>query len=179
MARVFLASFMSILLFVSGCGYTTKSLLDPSLQTIYVGNFKNCIKVTAEQSNTRMYRGYRPGMERELTKAVNDKFVFDGNLNIARELDADLVLDGELVDFRQEALRYDANDNVEEYRIKISVNIELKNRKTGRTMWTEKDFTGETTYRTSGSLAKSETTAVRDAVLDLARRIVERTVEAW
>ncbi len=179
MARPFMLFFTSVLLFLSGCGYTTKSLLPPDIKTIYVDNFKNTINITAEQSNIRMYAGYRPGMERDLTKAVIDRFLLDGNLRIETESNADLILESELTDFRREALRYDTNNNVEEYRIKLIVNMELKNRKTGRALWAEKGFTGETTYRTSGPLAKSEAAAVNDAIIDLARRIVERTVEAW
>ena len=45
--------------------------------------------------------------------------------------------------------------------------------------WTESNFVGETTYFTSGSLAKSENVAIQDALTDLARRIVERTIEDW
>jgi len=40
-------------------------------------------------------------------------------------------------------------------------------------------FTGNTSYFTTGTQAKSEATAVNDALTDLARRIVERTVEQW
>ena len=140
---------------------------------------KNDIKVEAEQSNLRMYRGYRPGMENDITRAVTNKFLTDGTLRIANESSADLILKSELVDFKRDALRYDTNDNVEEYRVKLLVNMELTNNKTGVVMWKEKGFAGETTYRTSGSLAKSDDAAVNDAVDDLARRIVERTVEAW
>ena len=164
---------------VSGCGYTTRSLLPSDTKTIYVANFTNSINITEEQSNLRMYRGYRPGMEIDLTKAVIDRFIFDGNLKIAQEASSDIALRGELIDFKKEALRYDANDNVEEYRIKLIVNLELSNTRTGKIVWKEKAFAGETTYRTGGSLAKSEDTAVKDAISDLARRIVERTIEAW
>jgi hypothetical protein len=179
MKRPFALFFITLLLFISGCGYTTQSLLPSDLKTIYVSNFKNSIKITAEQSNLRMYRGYRPGMERDLTKVVNDKFLADGNLRIARESDADLILEGELTDFRRGGLRYDTNDNVEEYRLELVVNIELKNLKTGKVVWTEKGFAGETNYMTTGSLAKTESAAINDAIIDLARRIVERTIEAW
>lgn len=179
MARPFIAIFTSILLFISGCGYTTGCLLPPEFKYIRVNNFKNDIKITAEQSNQRMYVGYRPGMEIELTKAVIDKFLMDGNLKIASESNANIILDGTMTDFNREALRYDANDNVEEYRIKIIVDMELVNTKTGEVVWTDKGFAGETTYRTSGSLAKSESAAVKAAIEDLARRIVERTIEAW
>ena len=167
------------MLVVSGCGYTTHSLLPSHFKSIYVDNFKNSIRVTAEQSDQRMYRGYRPGMEIEVTKAVIDKFLLDGNLKIATQPNADIILKGALIDFRREALRYDANDNVEEYRIKLIVNLELRDAKTDKVIWTENGFTGETTYRTGGSLAKTETAAVQDAITDLARRIVERTIEAW
>ena len=164
---------------LSGCGYTTHSQLTAKFKSIYVENFTNSITLTAEQSNVRMYRGYRPGMEIDLTKAVIDRFLSDGNLVIEKEAGADVMLKGQLRDFQRDALRYDANDNVEEYRIKIIVNLELYDAKTGSLMWKETGFAGETTYRTSGSLAKSETAAVQDAITDTARRIVERTVEAW
>lgn len=165
---------------IPGCGYTTRSLLPSNFKSIYVENFKNSINVSAEQTNLRMYRGYRPGMEVDLTKAVRDKYLFDGNLKIANNSDnADLILNTNLVDFKRDALRYDANDNVEEYRVKLIVNMELIDAGTGKTVWKEKGFAGETTYTTGGSSAKNENAAVNDAILDLARRIVERTVEAW
>ena len=174
-------AFLSLIfvLFISGCGYTTQSLLPSNYKTIYVDNFKNKINVTAEQSNLRMYRGYMPGMETTITRAVIDKYLFDGNLKIAPEHDADLVLTADFVDFRREALAYDANDNVQEYRLKLIVDMELKDNKTGKTLWAERNFSGETTYNITGGLAQSEQTAVDAATQDLARRIVERTVEAW
>jgi hypothetical protein len=96
-----------------------------------------------------------------------------------KEEAADLVLRGEVVDYRQDPLRYDKNDEVLEYRINIVVNLSLLNRQEGAIIWEEKNFTGDTTYFNSGPNAKSESTAVSDALKDLARRIVERTVEMW
>lgn len=183
MKNIFLAGI--ILLFgicsctIAGCGYTTHSLLPPQYKTIYVDTFKNSIRITAEQTNLRMYRGYRPGMELDLTKAVINRYLYDGTLKTAQEENANLILNGELIDFKRDPLRYDANDNIEEYRLKLIVNLDLVDAKTGKILWSERGFAGETTYRTTGSLAKSENVAVADAILDLARRIVERTVEAW
>ena len=163
----------------AGCGYTTRSLLPSEYKTIRVENVKNSINVTAEQNDLRMYRGYRPGMEVDLTKAIIDRYLFDGNLKIAPEGSADLILQSELIDFKRDPLRYDANNNIEEYRIKLIVNMELQDAKNGKTLWKERGFAGETTYYTTGTNAKSESAAVNDAIKDLARRIVERTVEAW
>ena len=164
---------------VCGCGYTTRSLLPSNYKTIYVGNFKNGIKITAEQSNERMYRGYRPGMEIKITKAVIDKYLTDGNLRIDTPERADLILTAELIDFNRGGIIYDTNDNVEEYRVIIVVSMELTEAKTGKTVWRESGFSGETTYRTSGSLVMTENGAIDAAIADLAKRIVERTVEAW
>ncbi|MCX5680396.1 MAG: LPS assembly lipoprotein LptE [Candidatus Omnitrophica bacterium] len=171
---------VAILTFTAcGCGYTTKSLLPSNYKTIYVGNFKNAIKITAEQSNERMYRGYRPGMEIKITKAVIDKYLIDGNLRIDSPGSADLILSAELIDFNRGGIIYDTNDNVEEYRIKLVVSMELTEAKTGKTVWKEPGFAGETTYRPSGGLEMSENAAIDAAIADLAKRIVERTVEAW
>ena len=168
-----------LMLAVCGCGYTTKSLLPSNYKTIYVDNFKNAIKITAEQSDERMYRGYKPGMEIKITKAVIDKYLTDGNLRIASPGQADLVLTAELVDFNRGGIIYSNNDVVEEYRIVLVVSMELTEAKTGKTVWREQGFAGETTYRTSGSLSKTENAAIDAAITDLARRIVERTIEVW
>jgi len=66
-----------------------------------------------------------------------------------------------------------------EYRINLIVNLELIDAKVDKTVWTEKSFTGDTTYFISGSNSKSDNQAVTDAITDLSRRIVERTVEQW
>lgn len=177
--RKFAAVLFAALFFITGCGYTTKSLLPSNLKTIYVDNLVNKIRVTDESSDARMYRGYRPGMELEATRTIRDKYLSDGNLKIADPETADLILTGSLVDFRNEALRYDRNNDIEEYRVRLVVNLEMKNAKDGKVRWTENNFAGESLYRTTGTLAKSETTAIKEAADDLARRVVERTIEEW
>ena len=179
MLKRYLSLGLILVLCASGCGYTTRSLLPSNYKAIYVDSFGNRIKITAEQSNVRMYRGYRPGLEADITKAVIDKFLFDGNLRIASEDNATLILKGEFIDFRKEPLRYDANDNIEEYRLVLTVNMELIDTATSKVVWKENSFSGETTYRTGGTLATDENSALKNAIEDLARRIVERTVEAW
>ncbi|MBN1526193.1 MAG: hypothetical protein JW919_01215 [Candidatus Omnitrophica bacterium] len=177
--RQALFTIVILALCVCGCGYTSRSLLPAEFKSIYVENFSNMISVAAETSDARMYRGYRPGMEIGITRAVIDRFLLDGNLKIARADDANLVLKGELMDFVQESLQYDANNNVEEYRIRLVVKLELKDAKTGKSLWRESNFAGESTYRATGALAKSENTGIEEAIEDLARRVVERTVEGW
>jgi CYTH domain-containing protein len=165
----------------AGCGYTTRSLITKDYQTIYVRPFVNKIDITRETSVARKYEIYYPLLEKDITRQVIGQFMFDGNLRIAKEEDADLILEGELVNYRRDALRYTGQDNkeVEEYRISIVVNLKLYDTRKEAALWEVKNLIGDTTYFTQGSLEKSESTAINEAVDDLARRVVDRVVEVW
>jgi hypothetical protein len=176
---VLILGFLACSLWLTGCGYTTRSLISNKFKTIYVAQFLNNIDITSEAKTSRRYQVYRPTLETDVTRAVIDRFMLDGNLRIVREEDADLALKGSLVDFRRDVLRYAVDDTPEEYRISIVVDISLRDRKEESLVWEEKNFIGDSTYFVSGINAKSEDTAVAEAVGDLARRIVERAVEAW
>lgn len=163
----------------TGCGYTTRSMISSKFRTIYIVPFVNKVDITSDVYSSNKYRVYRPMLETEVTRAVNNKFLFDGNLKPAKQELADVVLKGELVEFRRDPLRYTENDEVSEYRINVVVNISLWDNRENKLIWEENGFTGDFSYFTTGSLARSEDSAVTDAINDLARRIVERAVEQW
>jgi len=179
--KVFAKPFILICVFIlaGGCGYSTGSLLPARMKSIYVDNFKNKIDIGREVTESTRYALYRPGLQNSLTSEVVDRFAFDGNLKIAKKEDADLILTGDLVNYTQEPLRYDRNDEVEEYRIRIVVNIKLADVAEDEVLWKETGFSGEATYKTMGRFTTSEDTAREEALEDLARRIVERTIEGW
>ncbi|MBI5149647.1 MAG: hypothetical protein HZA28_02605 [Candidatus Omnitrophica bacterium] len=160
---------------LSSCGYTTRSTLPSDFKTVHIQTFKNSISFAAEGRRNL----YLPLLEVKVKNAIASRFLFDGNLKIADEDKADLVLKGELLSYDRTALRYTDNDDVQEYRIHITVFLELWNTRKQGPAWTEPGFVGEATYFTTGAQAKSEESTVDDAITDLARRIVERTVEDW
>jgi hypothetical protein len=164
---------------LAGCGYTTRSMISNKYKTIYVTPFVNKVDITSDIYTSNKYRIYRPMLETDVTKAVSNKFLFDGNLKPANKDSADLVLKGDLVSFRPDPVRYTESDDVAEYRINIAVNISLWDNRENKLIWEESNFTGDASYFTSGPLAKSQDAAATDAINDLARRIVERTVEQW
>jgi hypothetical protein len=163
-------------LFLSGCGYTTRSMLASKYHTVYVPPFTSSIDITREVDVGNRYRIYRPGLETEITKSLTNKFLFDGNVKPGGMDTSDLELKGELVEFRRDPLRYRANDDVDEYRLNLIVNISLWDKKENKLLWEEKNFTGDTTYFPA---QKSEDAAIKDALSDLSRRIVARVVEEW
>jgi len=152
-------------------------------RTIYIPAFVNKIDITREMDVNSKYKIYKPTLETDLTKSVIDKFLFDGNLKPVKSENADLVLKGELVEFRRDPVR-EENDSVQEYRINIVVNLKLWDKKADKLKWQEDNFTGDSTYFPSGSTLQnvtklSDDQAVAAAVADISRRIVERTVEEW
>src|SRR3989338_10975312 len=157
---------------LSGCGYTTKSTLPSSIKTIHIETFKNNIDFAAEGRRNL----YLPLLEIKVRNAVINRFLFDGNLKIAEADKADLVLKGQLVGYDRSALRYTDDCDVQEYRVHITVSLEMHNAQSDEASWTETGFVGEATYFVASA---SEEAAVEDALTDLARRIVERTVEDW
>jgi len=165
--------------FLSGCGYTTRSMISGEYKTIHVEQVVNKIDITTDSLTASKYRIYRPMLESSLTQAVIDGYLFDGDLKPVTAESADLILKTELVEFERAPLKYTADDEVQEYRINLAVNISLRDAKTDKLIWGEKNFTGDTTYYTTGPLAKSEDDAVSLAIRDLSRRIVERSVEQW
>ncbi|MCX5712182.1 MAG: LptE family protein [Candidatus Omnitrophica bacterium] len=181
--NLIIASFILLsasLSLASGCGYSTHSAFISQYRTVYVEPFINKVDFTQEKYIANKYRTYKPLLETDVTHAVVDKFLFDGSLKPVPRENARLILKGEVVQFRRDPLRYDAdNETVLEYRINIVVNISLRDVQEDKILWEENGFTGDTTYFVSGSSIKSDDQATQDAIADLARRIVERTVEAW
>ena len=170
----FILSIVLVLTF-AGCGYTTGSLLPAKYKKIAIEPFKN--KVAYVDENIRGI--YVPLLESNVRTAIIDRFLFDGNLHIADPDKADLVMSGSLLSFEQDDLREDTNQNVQEYRIRIIVSLVLKDTATGKVIWKEPSFAGETTYFLTGPQAQSQSAAVDTALTDLATRVVERTIENW
>jgi len=159
-------------------------MLSGKYRTIYITPFLNKVDITQESYSENKYRIYRPLLETDITRKVINKYLFDGNLKPVKEELADLVLKGELVEYRKDPLSYDAdNTDVTEYRVNIYVNLSLWDKKENKLLWEENRFNGNYSFFTSfasGNVIKiSEDAAVTNAIEDLARRIVERTVEQW
>lgn len=169
---------------VSGCGYTTRSMISDKYRTIYITPFVNKIDITKEGDVGSKYKVYKPRLETDITVAVTNKYLFDGNLKPVKKENADLVLKGEVIEYRKEALRYNENDDVTEYRMNLVVSISLWDTKENKMLWEANGFTGYVDFYTSfyplANVTKlSDDQAITGALDDLARRIVERTVNEW
>jgi len=171
-------------LWLMGCGYTTRSMISNKYRTIYITPFINKVDITSELDTGNKYKIYRPRLETDITNAVTNKYLFDGNLRPTNKESADLVLKGEVIEYRKDPLRYDENDNVTEYRMSLFVNMSLWDNKADKMLWQADRFSGyyeyfTTAYTLAGVQTKSDDAALSLALDDLARRVVERTVNEW
>ena len=164
-----------LVLTIAGCGYTTGSLLPKNYRKIAVQPFQNKINNTEENAENV----YVPLLESNVRTAIIDRFLYDGNLHIAHLDKADLALSGALIGVAQDELRQDVNLNVQEYQIRIIVSLTMTDAATHKVIWREPSFTGETTYFLTGSQTQTQGAAIDAALLDLATRVVERTIENW
>lgn len=182
---VFIACQVSF--FILGCGYTTRSMISDKYRTIYVTPFTNQIDITSELNTGNKFRIYRPHLETDVTNAVINRYLFDGNLRPVKKEKADLILKGEIVDYRKDPLRYTDGNDVSEYRMNLIVNISLWDNKDKKMLWEANGFTGYFEYFTNNypltNVARysenNDVVPLNKALEDLARRIVERTVNEW
>jgi len=179
MVRRFLLLSLAVFV-VSGCGYTTKTLLPEHVKTIYIDNVLNKIDITKETEYRDTYHIYRPGLERKIRRGIKERFIFDGKLKVVNTKEkADSVLETSIVAFEKQPLQYLDDKTVDEYRLKMVVGMKFTDLAEGDVLVDIAELVGETTYTLNGPFAKTETAAQDDAVTDLSRRIIERVVDLW
>lgn len=156
----------------AGCGYTQKAKLPNNIKTLAVPTFLN--EIPARKIYT-----YEPGLETKITNAVRDRIIFDGNARLVNEDEADALIVGKLIRFDQEPLGFDNLERVDRFRLIVTTDLKLIDRRTQEVLIHEPNFTGDFIYQVAGRGAVSEQDASQQAITKLARDIVDRIVENW
>ncbi|MFC1667770.1 LptE family protein [Chlamydiota bacterium] len=180
MKRLLIISISMIVLSLQNisCGYRVGSILPLDIHSIAIPTFKNLTQ--------------KPGIETSITNKIIERFQIDGTLRVIEQKDADVLLTGELVDYRREPVRFSGEDysDVREYRLTIVCKVSLINLVTQEEIWKDRLIEGETTYKTGGDLSERELTAIGTTLTsekaqlptleeDLAYNVVESVVEGW
>lgn len=171
---------------IEGCAYTTQSTLPEQYQTIFVSAFKD--------------KSPQYDLQAPLSDAIIRKFINDGRLEVVKHENADLILEGTILDYRMKGLTFDQNDNVTQFVVVVAAAAQLSDTKTGEVLWQEPLMAGETTYYTRAAGQSSdrlrgnaevflptvrsfsteeENRAASEALEQLASDIFYRTVEPW
>ncbi|MGR3219353.1 MAG: LptE family protein [Candidatus Anammoxibacter sp.] len=146
-----------------GCSYSSRSILKQNVNTVYIPIFDN--------------KTFRRGLEFGLTRAIKNEIMFKTQLKIAEKDNADSLLSGEIVDFTEQTMTVDSNDNIVESRIFISVNFTWKDLRSGRILAESKDVVAPTEF----IVDRGETieTAKNESYVDIAENIVALMSERW
>jgi outer membrane lipopolysaccharide assembly protein LptE/RlpB len=150
----------------AGCGYSTTSRTAKDIKTIYVPFFEN--KTT------------EPNVEISVTERIIDNLVADNTLKVVRENDADAVLNGQIVEFRNQPFSFNQNLNAQEYVVVIRVVATLFNRRTNEAIWSNRTFEGNGNYFVD-PVQNGQTfqDAVNESIREITDRILNITVQDW
>jgi len=159
---VFLAMF-----FFTGCaGYRLGSTLPPDIKTIYVPLFAN--------------KSREPLVENQATAATIAELQKDGTLKVVNAEKADVILECTVIAISLNPLQYSRTDVTKpnEYRLTISASFTLKSVR-DKEVLCDASVIGESTFPFYGNLTSAKQSAMPRAAEDLAKRIVEKAIEAW
>jgi len=169
-------------LLFAGCDQTVKRTLPASVRTIAVAEFAN---QTAE-----------PLLSSVLLEELRMAFRMDGRVGIKDGKEgADGFLDGAVVEYTKQPARFDSNNVVQEYRLRVVVDLSLTDLKSNQVLWQEKGpastaTRGGTTRKleryasfvvvpANGLPVETEQDAQRRMLRDLASDIAAKVIEGW
>jgi TolB-like protein len=148
------------------CGYSTTSRTAKDIKSIYVPFFEN---QTSE-----------PNLEISVTERVIENLVADNTLKVVPENSADAVLDGRIVEFKNEPFSFNQDLNAEEYIVVIRVVATLFNRRTNEPIWRDRSFQGDGSYFIeSQGEGRTFDQAVEESLREITERILNLTVQDW
>jgi outer membrane lipopolysaccharide assembly protein LptE/RlpB len=159
MSRLPLAALLTI-----GCGYQSGQVVPAGGRTIAVPLFTN--------------RTYRPDLERDLTRAVQQEIVARTGFHIVDEAaDPDLVLVGRLVSVSEEVLSQRSRGRIRESSVLVTAVVTVEDRRTGEKAVEKVRLTERQAFAPvkGESLRTAEVAAMRG----LAERIVYTLSAAW
>ena len=103
---------------LSGCGYTSRSLLEQNVRSIYIKIFDN--------------ETFRRDLEFDLTKAIKEEILLRTRLKIVDKKHADSILFGSIVTVRERVLIESPDAEVIESSVSTTVRFSWTDQRTGR-----------------------------------------------
>jgi outer membrane lipopolysaccharide assembly protein LptE/RlpB len=153
---------------LSGCGYSFSSRSNPDVSSIAIPLFEN---QTLEK-----------GIEDRLTDEISQAFLDDKKLRVVKEKNADSVLRGRIERYDRTPYSYDADRNVQEYKVDLTLSVLYENRKKNRPIWEDTAMHAWGTYSVSPLLPggiEDEAKAQERAIAKAAEDILVKTVKGW
>jgi hypothetical protein len=146
MLRASAFALMAVCLAAAGCGYSNPKLVRQDIHSVYVPVFDN--------------ETFRPGQEKDLTRAVQEEIRRNTELKLAPRSRADSVLRGTITEVDEYVVTKTIGDNIVNKRIGLTVSIEWKDRRTGQPIVSRQEM--RVTDRFSPGLGEGKFTGLHE-----------------
>ena len=161
---------LCVLFMSSGCSYYSVSgSLPGHIKTAAVPLFEN--------------KTVEPGIVEDLTDAIQDAVISDGNMKITGEFQADALVQGTIIDVIEEADTFSSSEQAEQFKIRIFADVQFYDRVKNKAVWEEKRMEGWARYSASGATDSEGSATREDAITEalkmLADLIIDKTVAGW
>ncbi len=149
---------ISLVITVDCCGYSTRSLLPSHIKRIHIKLFEN---------NT-----LKPGLDEKTTLIMTDAFRSGSGLRIVGENNADLILEGRIINYQKAPYTYTGDQSFVEYRITVTLNARCIDREKNEVFW-EGNVSDWATY------SDNEDLAIDAAIKKAAEKMVDAILTNW
>lgn len=153
----------AVIAFITGCGYSFRPLTRADVKTIYVPVFEN--------------RTFYRGLEFDLTREVTEKIKQKTSLKIVDKDAADTILHGEIIEVRQrDQIRRDRLTTIEG-RVEVVASVTWTDRRTNQVLLKRSNIQALADFIVPRR--QDATSATKEAMSDLAEKIINLMEEAW
>ncbi len=123
-----------------------------------------------------------PNIEIEITEKIIEGLINDNTLKVVPEEEADAVLEGSIVDYRNIPFTFSESQNqiqAEQYRLFIGLNVSLLNRKENTYIWENKMIKAHGDYYLEETAEQNYENALKNVYSDIVEAILSSTVQDW
>lgn len=149
--------------FMASCGYTSRSLIDQNVQSVYVPIFDNDT--------------FRRDLEYDLTKAIKEEILFRTQLKIVDEKHADTILTGILKDVQENVLIENPDAVTIESRVNVFVQFSWLDQRTGRILIDKQNVAASAEFIATRN--EDIRTGEIEAFVNTARKIINLMERKW
>jgi hypothetical protein len=148
---------------MASCGYTSRSLIDQNVQSVYVPIFDNDT--------------FRRDLEYDLTKAIKEEILFKTQLKIVDEKHADTILTGTLRDVQENVLIENPDAVTVESRVNVFVQFSWLDQRTGRILIDKQNVAAAAEFIATRN--EDIRTGEIEAFVNAARKIINLMERKW
>jgi hypothetical protein len=156
-------------LVAAGCSYSP----NPNSVSSHTGT----IAIPVFQNRTT-----QPALEEEVTTAIVNRLIRGSKLRVVDEAQADLVVNGAVVGYRNSVFGFNATEKAEEYQVAVTLSVTVRDKVKNRELWRDDQLVRTANYfviQVGTQPPQTEDDGRASSIDKLAEAVLNKTVETW